>query len=145
MVKNLIKTLVLLKWWGISGWCTHQSINKQTVQLESHLYRIFWHVCIICAGYTANFTNFYPFYPSSRPNPSHLLASSFPPAPILRPPGPAIGSTHLVVLTAPHWSPHHTVVAPPVRHNCSQSHATFCGRIFAVVAGVLLLVTGQAV
>ena len=35
---------------------THQSINKQTVQIESHLYRIFWHICITCVGYTANFT-----------------------------------------------------------------------------------------
>ena len=67
MVMNLMKmlqstqkhqNLVLWKWWSISGWCTNQSINKQTVQLESHLYILCRHICITCTGYTANFTLF---------------------------------------------------------------------------------------
>ena len=49
-----------------SVWGVHQSINKKTVQLEYHLYIIFWHLCITCAGYTANFTNLLliPFNPA---------------------------------------------------------------------------------
>ena len=50
--------LLLWKWWSISVCNAHKSINKDTVKLESHLYRIFWQICTICAGYTANFRSF---------------------------------------------------------------------------------------
>ena len=66
MVMNLMKMvqntqnhqiLLLLKWWSISVWVAHLLFNKQTVQLEYHLYIIFWHICITCAGCPAKFTN----------------------------------------------------------------------------------------
>ena len=60
------KQKLLWKWWSISVWGAHQSINKQALQLESHLYRIFLHICMYVQGILQNFTTFLPilFNPS---------------------------------------------------------------------------------